>query len=117
MPLPAEGYLNFGLAGLLVEAVLLGIIYRTLYAYRARHQTNAAAVLAYALGVAFFVLVWRGGLLGGHLGLLGAYAVLLAAVVLGCGLRRQRTEETTGTYNGLQRRTTWLQARGTTNGH
>ncbi len=85
MPLPAEGYLNFGLAGLLLEAVLLGIIYRMLYAYRARHQTNAAAILAYALGVAFFVFIWRGGLLGGHLGLLGAYAVLLAAVVLGCG--------------------------------
>ncbi len=85
MSLPGEGYLNFGLSGLVLEAVLLGIIYRALYAYRGRHRDSEAAILAYAIGVAFFGLICRGGLLGGHLGLLGAYMILLLAATVGCG--------------------------------
>ena len=85
MPLPAEGLLNFGLAGVLLEAVFLGIVYRALYAYRARHPHNEGAILAYGLGVAFFGLIWRGGLLGGHLALLLPYGVLLGGVGVVCG--------------------------------
>ncbi len=85
MSLPAEGLLNFGLGGLLIEAVVLGIVCRALYSYRARHPRNEVAVLSYALGVAFFGLIWRGGLLGGHLGLLLGYGVLLGAVAVFCG--------------------------------
>ena len=92
MSLPAEGYLNFGLAGLLLEAVALGIIYRALYTYRQRKEGNEGALLAYALGVACFGLAWRGGLLGGQVGLLLSYVMLLG-VLTAIG-RRPGAQET-----------------------
>ena len=86
LTLPAEGYLNFGGAGLLLETLLLGVLYRALYSYRARHPHSEVAVLGYALAVPFFALFWRGGLMGGHLGYLlscGGLVVLLALFCAG----------------------------------
>ncbi len=84
LTLPAEGYLNFGGAGLLLETLLLGVLYRALYSYRGQHSQNEAAVLGYALAVPFFALFWRGGLMGGHLGYLLAYGGLVVLLALFC---------------------------------
>ena len=84
LPLPAEGYLNFGGAGLLLETLLLGVVFRALYSYRRRHPHNEGAVLGYALSVPFFGLLWRGGLVGGHLGYLLAYGSLVVLLALFC---------------------------------
>jgi len=84
LPLPAEGYLNFGGAGLLLETLLLGVVYRMLYSYRNQHAHNEAALLGYALAVPFLALFWRGGLVGGHLAYLIAYGGLLVLLALFC---------------------------------
>jgi len=84
LTLPAEGYLNFGWAGLLAETLLLGVIYRALYVYRKSHPSSESAILAYALAVPFFGILWRGGLLGGSLGHLLAYGAVAIGIVLFC---------------------------------
>jgi len=82
--LPAEGYLNFGLAGLLAETLVLGIAYRAAYSYRQRHPGSEPAIFGYALAVPVFGLVWRGGLMGGGLGHLIGYATVAIGIVLFC---------------------------------
>jgi len=84
LSLPAEGYLNFGVAGLLAETLVLGVAYRTAYSYRQRHPRSAPAILAYALAVPVFGLLWRGGLMGGGLGHLIGYGVVALGIVLFC---------------------------------
>ncbi len=84
LSLPAEGYLNFGLAGLLAEALVLGIAYRAAYSYRQRHPRSEPAILGYALAVPIFGLVWRGGLAGGGLGHLIGYGAVAIGMVLFC---------------------------------
>jgi len=84
LSLPAEGYLNFGLAGLLAETLVLGIAYRTAYSYRQRHPGSEPALLGYALAVPVFGLLWRGGLMGGGLGHLIGYGAVAIGVVLFC---------------------------------
>lgn len=88
LSLPAEGYLNFGLAGLLAETLVLGIAYRTAYSYRQRHPGSEPAILGYALAVPVFGLLWRGGFMGGGLGHLIGYGAVAIGIVLFCsGLR------------------------------
>lgn len=84
LSLPAEGYLNFGLAGLLAETLVLGIAYRTAYSYRQRHPESEPAILGYALAVPVFGLLWRGGLMGGGLGHLIGYGAVAIGIVLFC---------------------------------
>jgi len=84
LSLPAEGYLNFGLAGLLGEMLLVGIAYRAAYSYRRRHPRSEPAILGYALAVPIFGLVWRGGLAGGGLGHLIGYGAVAIGIVLFC---------------------------------
>ena len=84
LSLPAEGYLNFGLAGLLAEALVLGIAYRAAYSYRQRHPGSEPALLGYAIAVPVFGLVWRGGLAGGGLGHLIGYGAVAIGIVLFC---------------------------------
>ncbi len=84
LSLPAEGYLNFGLAGLLAETLVLGIGYRTAYSYRQRHPESEPAILGYALAVPVFGLLWRGGLMGGGLGHLIGYGAVAIGIVLFC---------------------------------
>ncbi len=84
LSLPAEGYLNFGLAGLLAETLGLGIAYRTAYSYRQRHAGSEPAILGYALAVPVFGLLWRGGLMGGGLGHLIGYGAVGIGIVLFC---------------------------------
>lgn len=95
LPPPGEGYLNFGWGGALLGGVLLGLIYRGAYIYRQRHPDNEGVLLAYAFFFAFFIIIFRGGLMGGHLGLLAVYLVLIGAVGIFCGrgrlvVRRER---------------------------
>jgi len=84
LSLPAEGYLNFGLAGLLAETVILGVAYRAAYNYRQRHPESEPAILGYALAVPVFGLLWRGGLMGGGLGHLIGYATVVLGMALFC---------------------------------
>ncbi len=84
LTLPGEGYLNFGLAGLLAETLVLGIAYRTAYSYRQRHPGSEPAILGYALAVPVFGLLWRGGLVGGGIGHLLGYGAVVIGVVLFC---------------------------------
>jgi len=84
LSLPAEGYLNFGLAGLLAEALVLGIAYRAVYSYRQHHPRSEPAILGYALAVPVFGLLWRGGFMGGGLGHLIGYGAVAIGIVLFC---------------------------------
>jgi len=84
LSLPAEGYLNFGLAGLLAETLVMGIAYRAAYSYRQRHPGSEPAILGYALAVPVFGLLWRGGLMGGGLGHLIGYGAVAIGIVLFC---------------------------------
>ncbi len=84
LSLPAEGYLNFGLAGLLAETLVLGIAYRAAYSYRQRHPRSEPAILGYALAVPVFGLLWRGGLMGGGLGHLIGYGAVAIGIMLFC---------------------------------
>jgi len=84
LSLPAEGYLNFGLAGLLAETLVLGIAYRTAYSYRQRHPESEPAILGYALAVPVFGLLWRGGFMGGGLGHLIGYGAVAIGMALFC---------------------------------
>ena len=84
LSLPAEGYLNFGLAGLLAETLVLGIAYRAAYSYRQRHPGSEPAILGYALAVPVFGLLWRGGFMGGGLAHLIGYGAVAIGIVLFC---------------------------------
>ena len=88
LPVPGEGYLNFGWGGVLLESVLLGLICRVVYAYRQQYPNNEGALLTYAFFFAFFVVIFRGGLMGGHIGLLAVCLVLIAAVSIFCSQGR-----------------------------
>ena len=88
LPPAGEGYLNFGWGGALLESVLLGLLYGAIYVYRQRHPGNEGVLLTYAFFVAFFIIIFRGGLLGGHIGMLATYLVLLGAVSAFCGRGR-----------------------------
>ena len=88
LPVPGEGYLNFGWGGVLLESVLLGLISRVVYAYRQQYPNNEGALLTYAFFFAFFVIIFRGGLMGGHIGLLAVCLALIAAVSIFCSQGR-----------------------------
>ncbi len=85
LPPAAEGYMNFGWGGVLLETSLFGLIYAVAYAYYRHHADNEGALLLYAFAVAFFVIIFRGGLMGGHIGLLIVYLALIASVSIFCG--------------------------------
>ncbi len=88
LPPAGEGYLNFGWGGALLESVLLGLIYGVAYAYRRQHPANEGALFTYAFSVAFFMIIFRGGLMGGHIGLLIVCLVLIALVTIFCARGR-----------------------------
>jgi len=90
LSLPAEGYLNFGLGGLLAETLALGIAYRAAYRYRQYHPGSEPAILGYAMAVPVFGLVWRGGFAGGGLGHLLGYGAVMLGMVLFCSGPRWR---------------------------
>ena len=88
LPPPGEGYLNFGWGGVLLGGALWGLLYGAAYAYRQRCPAHEGVLLTYAFLLAFFVIIFRGGLLGGHLGLLAVYLVLIGAISVFCAQGR-----------------------------
>jgi len=88
LPPAGEGYLNFGWGGVLLEGVLLGLIYRVAYTYRQRYPDHEGVLLTYSFFFAFFMIIFRGGLMGGHLGLLVVYLMLIGVASVFCGWGR-----------------------------
>lgn len=60
--LPGEGYINAGLAGVVLWSLLLGFISRAAYEYLKNNRTNISAVLLYSLWLALLIGFFRGGL-------------------------------------------------------
>lgn len=60
--LPGEGYINAGLAGVVLWSLLLGFISRTAYEYLKANQANISAVVLYSLWLALLIGFFRGGL-------------------------------------------------------
>lgn len=60
--LPGEGYINAGLAGVLLYSLAFGFLSRLAYEYLQSNRQNISVVLMYSLWVAVFVSMFRGGL-------------------------------------------------------
>ena len=77
-PLPFEGYINFGVIGLIVFAVLIGILFSSLDEYHWKVSTSSEVMSAYYpffLGFSFFAM--RGDLMSSF-----SYTVMFIAAGL-----------------------------------
>jgi oligosaccharide repeat unit polymerase len=62
LSLPGEGFVNAGLLGVALWALLLGGLSRTAYEYLQLHRRNVSAVVLYALWIALLIGFFRGGI-------------------------------------------------------
>lgn len=61
-PLIAEGYVNFGLMGVIVESLVLGVCYRLLYIYIHKSKFSAYSLAIYAVSLFYLYPFVRAGL-------------------------------------------------------